>query len=500
MINEKFEELLRVQEKIKGYSFSYSNIYLLPYLRIIVGYYENIGIAKVNPEEVIKFAKNISFKEKIGMSFFFFKQYLSAKRRPANETNLLDVFDEVDVLYFSHDKHLKEVKNQKINVWTSPIDQIITNNFSLRSETIQLTDDGRQGELSRRLYNLKKKVYLKRSFKQLLSAFRMNVAAASNVNGFNEFIKALDESKLGVTFSYGEVNERIEYMIESIQFFKELLIAKKPKVVFIYSFYMEKFLAVVYAARSLNIPVVEIQHGLIRPHHFAYTHWDKVGLQNLFFLPNYCLTHDEPTAALINSTAGHHIRAFFVGNFNLIEELKKRIVNPQSTILSKENISDRHILVTTSTTEFLPEELCNTIKNDHDFVWHIKLHPRYTNELGCQQYINTFKGKNVRIYYKEDLSVFDFFELCSVHITEWSYVAIEAEALGLTNIIVGDVGRDLYSDQINQGSFFYSYTEQDIVKILSDYSIFDRKNRKAIAPELAEQRLLRFFKQEILKE
>ncbi|MCX6181184.1 MAG: hypothetical protein NT150_04570 [Bacteroidetes bacterium] len=423
--------------------------------------------------------------------------FIAKKQNSGSRKNSLQN-EPVDVLFFSSTQAVKKKNGKKINIWTSPIFDILAANFRLKQETIEMYENIDGGEVSQALVKNRNKYYLQKSYKHLLSAFGLKTDSVLEMEGLKDFIGYLENSEFGVTFSAGSLEQRLELLVNNVKFFNKFFSAKKPKVIFTHAFYSDDFLAVVYAARSMGIPVVEIQHGLIRPYSFAYTHWNSRDSASMFFVPDYCLTHDEGTAELINETSGNYMKAFYTGNFNLLEELRERKENPSENILKNENKELRHILVTTTNGELLSEKIITAINKDSQYIWHVKLHPRYSSDALYAQYKSILPGQNVRIYYKENLSVYDFFELCSVHITEFSYVAIEAQVVGLTNIIIGEIGRDIFSDEIEKGIFYSCATEEDIAKVLADYRIFDNDKKNSFQADQAEQRLLKFFKKEIL--
>ncbi|MFM7023636.1 MAG: hypothetical protein ACKOXB_11735 [Flavobacteriales bacterium] len=497
MIKKNFEALLQIQEKMKSFSFEYSGIDFWPFLRMVIGYKENLKVPQISAQEIQKYKTKHTFKQKLGLSLLFFRQYRAIKKVSFKRIKSIDALEGADILYFSHVLHMKMRDGEEVNVWTSPILKILQKHYSFRQQTLIITEDGSRGEINEALQYINKRYFRTRGIEYFFSALGIDRFGINEMNGMKELIAELEQSPLGVTITMGTMYERIGLMACKIQFFKKLFRAKKPRAIFLYSFYMDSYLAIVYAARSLGIPVIEIQHGLIKPWHFAYSHWNQSERKSIFFLPDYCLTHDEETARLINETSGQHTQAHYIGNFNLIEELRQRKEHTQ-TLLSKEDPKEEHILVTTSGNDFLPAELSAAIAADSKYIWHIKLHPRYTLDTLYARYKTTFTGSNVRIYYNENVSVYDFFQLCKVHITENSYVAIEAEAAGLKNIIIGDLGRDAFADQIEKGIYYTCLSETDIHDTLSDHTIFE-KNKNSSYPDNAEERFLNFYKKTILK-
>ena len=81
MSRKNFDDLLDIQEKLKNFSFTYANINFWPLFRIVVGYNDNFEKKKLSKKEIEKFNELLSFKQNIGVAFFFYKEYLKLRKK-----------------------------------------------------------------------------------------------------------------------------------------------------------------------------------------------------------------------------------------------------------------------------------------------------------------------------------------------------------------------------------------------------------------------------------
>jgi len=490
MRNDKFTELLRLENDFKNDSFFFQNIDFWPWIRIVIGYNESLRISPIDKQGIDRFSEQYTFKQKLGLAWYYFKKYRS---QPKIETDANQDFKKADVLFVSHELHCRKVQGSKINVWIHLFEQQIKQNNNISTEIYKSSKN------SAFLQRVKKKHFKQMSFSFLLSSIGIKQKDPLQNNSIQKLVSALNHSSFGVTFSSGELRERMLMLAMMIEEFTIFFRKNKPKVIFLYAYYMDEFLALCHAARELGIVVVEIQHGLIKPKHFAYTDWIKRADEKKYFLPTYCLTHDNETANCINRSWLNGIKAYFVGNSNIALELLEKSIPERIKLFKDEDVNKTHVLVTTSNNHFISAEFIRVINNaNENIVWHFKLHLRYTTLEMYLKYKEMFSNVNVRVYFENTYSVYDFFSLCSIHVTEESYVAIEAEAFGLTNIILGGIGADVFTDQISKNNFYSCLNAEEFITVLNKM-ILQKKHQIQDSMVHDFEKNTKYFLNEILK-
>ncbi|MFM7023957.1 MAG: hypothetical protein ACKOXB_13380 [Flavobacteriales bacterium] len=491
-MTKNFKEFLLIQEKLKGHSFAYKGVSLLPFLRMAFCYNDYVGAERISAAEVNQYKQKLGFKQKIGLALYFFSKYLKS---PVVATNYFNHPRKVDNLFFAIPSHNKVKGEAMNNVWVTPLIKC----YQEKRNTEQQLLWNYTEEFST-YWALDKKYNLATAQNFFLSAFGFKSRLISEIDGFSELFDLLKQSSFGITITMGALQSRIENLLLHIEFYKKVYRAYQPKAVFVYSFYYDANLAAVYAAKAMGIKTIDVQHGLIKFTHYAYTDWKGLKKDELLFLPDYCLTHDEETAEVINNSE-QGMKGYFTGNVNKATEVEfRKTQKAEDSFLIPINPATRNILIT-AIEHILHKDILSVVRNAKQFTWHIKLHPRYTTAEMLQHYQDMFQEvSHVHVYHKEKADLYDFLELCDLHITEMSYSAIEAEEQGLNNIIFGEGGKEQFHHQIAEGKYISCVSAAELEKVLSREESFLKKaktNEQSL--EKVNGRLLKFYEEMILK-
>src|SRR5690606_27241935 len=149
----------------------------------------------------------------------------------------------------------------------------------------------------------------------------------------------------------------------------------KPKVVF--SVYPGGYLGYNYAFKEHNIPVVELQHGVIYPLHFSYN--TILFKKSKLFKPDYIFTYgkkDKECLEKLNFLKKDNI--FVVGSYGL-QKLKE--VNTDNGKYIKEVIGNGKIIISIIATVNDVEELYDfalKLENESIHNYKILLLPRHS--------------------------------------------------------------------------------------------------------------------------
>jgi hypothetical protein len=246
--------------------------------------------------------------------------------------------------------------------------------------------------------------------------------------------------------------KRLPVKLDSLMAYADAssLLLKKycPETITGLCYYNEAMFAMHYMANKMNIENFDVQHGGQGSLHSMYTFANfPIGGSNV--LPKTFWCWDQVSAKHIKSwlDSQNYHRVEVNGNPWINFQLEKY---SNQEILSKEKI----ILYTLQERE-LEEYILKTIKlTPESFVWWIRLHPRMLDAkanierqlelIGCKDKVEIVKATHypLPVLLKESF----------VHISKFSGSIIEAVLVNTPNIIIDEVGVEIYEDYIVSGN------------------------------------------------
>ena len=242
------------------------------------------------------------------------------------------------------------------------------------------------------------------------------------------------------------INESIAIFWYMKGFFKKLLSSISPKLVLIVCGYGRINMAIVQACRELNIPSVELQHGLITENHPGYVKTMKS--DNRDCVPEYLLTYGDFFADIVRRGNLFEKEKVVSVGFPYLEEVKKS--KPVIDEKLKEFISSfaRNILITSQWTvaeeikKFTIDLSKELIKNRLNVGIIFKPH-----QHDWREYTNIENHGNIFLASKYD-DIYEILKVVDIHSTVYSTSGIEALAFGKPNIFV-DTGKTNVTDIID---------------------------------------------------
>ena len=300
------------------------------------------------------------------------------------------------------------------------------------------------------------------------------------------------------------LKRRVHKIIELKNFFKKYINCIKPKIAFLTTHYSDDHIAYTLACKDLNIPVIDIQHGVQGDLHLAYGSWIKVPINSYITFPNYFwVWTDSEKIAIENWSKDIKNISVIVGG-NLFSKLWKHdksvLVNTYDNffrlLLSSE--SSTTILLTISPhTEALMNETWKALKEtQYKYNWLIRIHPSMTNTL--PNFVKSLKDKGIVKFEAIETSKFPLYSLLrnvNIHITAQSSCVIEAEEFKIFSLITSDYGCELYQKQLTNKSAVYCESYKEIITGIINYSSFSRVNlndvNNDILPYICNKFLLR---------
>ncbi|MGB3947099.1 MAG: hypothetical protein WBM13_03885 [Bacteroidia bacterium] len=288
-------------------------------------------------------------------------------------------------------------------------------------------------------------------FKEEISIDDNAITQLKDFSVFKEFIH---------TSGIGDINEIKKEFVDSL---KEVLVWEKlwlhylregnPQLSVITCYYSLPMFGYVLASKKLNIPCVDMQHGVIGSLAplYNYKNIQEDNYSNL--LPDFFWVWDKNSAdALVKSIRKERV---FIGGNTWIHYIKsKEITNEFS--------SKKIILYTLQdglTPLFLPK-IVEAIKQRGDkYQWWIRMHPRMTPSEVEQVYAEIKKNslqKYVEIEKANEIPLPQILSQSEIHVSNYSGCLTEANIIGVPyNITIHEVGRNVYADFINSKEVFY---------------------------------------------
>jgi UDP-N-acetylglucosamine 2-epimerase len=238
-------------------------------------------------------------------------------------------------------------------------------------------------------------------------------------------------------------------------------------------YYSTPGFAMIKACKELNIPVIDIQHGIQGDHHYAYGSWEKYDLEGSeSLLPDIFYLWSKDEAESIGKWKNNDIRVFIGGNDYLdmwrygdINEISENIERLQEKYdLEKYK---KIILYTLSGFDVVNQSIIEAInKSPKDWFWFIRMHPKRTDlipfwreelkECNCDYAIKDIEKEPLYLLMK----------LSDIHLTERSSTVMEAEKFGLHSIVTEEESKGLFKQYIDSGNTVFANTPDQIKRYI----------------------------------
>ena len=212
----------------------------------------------------------------------------------------------------------------------------------------------------------------------------------------------------------------------------------RPKLLYINCFYMLVTTSAIIAARLLDIPTVEQQHGVIGKNHMSYVVPQQLKPTTKFPLCDKMIVWGEHTKRLLVGTGVYRPECVAVCGFPRIDALLGALPARSQTLAQLGIPSDAQVALYTSgvVSRDFWSAILDSIKHGPDSAqayWIMKLHPRDKSRPKWEAAISKYQIQRVKVVEGE----FDFYALlaaCDVHISFISTTFIESAILGKPNL------------------------------------------------------------------
>lgn len=268
-----------------------------------------------------------------------------------------------------------------------------------------------------------------------------------------------------------------------------------PKVLYVECAYSPTHLLFVYAAKSLNIPVVEFQHGLISDKHVGYKYNKETYKKDP--VPDYICVYGSYFGQMIqNMNPDLKLNIIEYGNLLLYEEVSKEFNNNTNDYNNK-NKDTYDYLITTQGEEFAKywnEFLLRLLEVDKSSNILLKVHP---NEIMIYKQLYGQILSNPRVTFAENYNIYDCLKMSKKHLSCFSTCHYEALVYNVPTYVVKFPGWEHVNTlkNYNVGFFntadeFISYIKEEKENILFDKfkkDFFDIDSNKINIKKLEEK-------------
>ena len=390
--------------------------------------------------------------------------------------------EELDFIFIENGTNRAEIQNSYYFTRTDPIrDLLEEKGYSCKTEILG--------------YNIHPPLYKKGVFFQFsldylaLSSkirrfFGIDTIKQKSLPNYNSFLKYLVEIGVGDGgFKLKDLLKQISFMQRYRIYFEKKLKKQSPKAVFILCYYSTYGFALISACKNLNIPVIDIQHGIQSDYHFAYGKFKKILARRDSLLPDIFYVWGKKELKTIDSWKSKEMSVFIGGNnyldiwkddhSSLSESFTEKLKNTYSL-----NKYKKVILFTVHPLEGYDKEIVEAIKESpKDWFWFVRLHPTRTAMLGyIKERIGDVKC-GIAIEKVHTLPLYALLKVSDVHITERSTTIMEASVLGIKSIMTLELSKDLFRREVQMGMAQYVNAVKKILYYIESSSRVRMENK-----------------------
>lgn len=212
----------------------------------------------------------------------------------------------------------------------------------------------------------------------------------------------------------------------------------RPRLLYINAYYGLPVTSAIVAAKTLNIPTLEQQHGVIARNHTAYLVPKEMKVASEFPLCDTMLVWGDYTKRLLTEKGVYEPERVAVSGFPRLDSLISSLP-PRSETLARLDIPlHAHVVLYTSNMNasgFLSDILSSVqnLPDDAEMYWIVKLHPREKTRHIWEEAIKQRELENVKVV-EDGVDFYALLAACDIHASFVSTTMIEAAVLGKLNL------------------------------------------------------------------
>lgn len=297
------------------------------------------------------------------------------------------------------------------------------------------------------------------------------VGNPGEIDGFDVLSTFLRENRIVSDLGHEHFVVLLESMLAQARLFRVLLDQVSPRVAFLVCYYHDRGMAFLKACRDLGIPSVEVEHSIIESQCMYYANWTRVPKEGYELLPDRFWTWGEPAARTLRTWAdacpGRHV-PLVGGNLWLARHL------PAPALMRDREGCERVILFTLAgipfepVSDLIPAAFTEALSlAPSGWRWIVRLHYKMDERIRCLVAEHLVSWSHLLdIQLSTTALLYDLIKACDVHLCTVSTTQLEAEALGVPNIVLGEMGRAHFSSEIAAGVYFHAPDGRTLVDLI----------------------------------
>lgn len=230
----------------------------------------------------------------------------------------------------------------------------------------------------------------------------------------------------------------------------------------------------ILAAKTLDIPIFEVQHGMFTKNHLIYSYPNILCKDEDIIVPNLLFTFDECWGKNINVP----FRRLAVGNsyFALdgecLDEIKKSKNRNKLLVISSKVHS-----------EILKKVVCDILGKTNNIEIIYKLHPNeFSDVIYYKEFFSKFRQVNV---IANEIAIKDLFKMTKLVLLINSTIFYEALNYGLPIVVYKKMNYDSFIEYSDMDNVFFVDIYEDILDVF--YGLLNVINRKSFFKTFDEE-------------
>lgn len=330
-------------------------------------------------------------------------------------------------------------------------------------------------------------------------------SAVNRIVSLSKKTRALDRALRAISQSFPEIDGyRCTHLTKGIgyrSYFRKLFVSTKPRAVFVTYFYNPICMALIASAKSLGIPVIDLQHGK-QGIQGMYYGWSRVPTFGYQTLPDHFWMWGRPAADSLASKMPRplHHKPFVGGNLwiKTFRETPQRF-EPEALNTFRTHCEKfkQIILVSLQHNATVPSAVLDAMRARRpDRLWLIRCHPivnAHSRDEIASQLQQAGAGEAFDIHSASDLPLFSLLALSTHHVTEWSSVCYEAEAFDVPTTFVHAEAQLHFGEMIRKNYFQYAADGNALLESIEKPKIPPGKSGFFESPENCEGQFPNFL-------
>jgi hypothetical protein len=235
----------------------------------------------------------------------------------------------------------------------------------------------------------------------------------------------------------------------------------KPKKIFLNCYYGMDRMAASYVGKEMDIPVIELQHGVITSRHLAY--FTSVNIEPNPY-PSYLFCFGERFKKFVSPFICDAKNVFVTGNY-YIDYIKRNEAKNRALFIKKySNISSKKI-VTVAGQDIFDNYVLEFIEKISEF--HCDIYFIYIPRIMSPELVH-YSHKDISI--ETELDVYQCMQNSHITSTVYSTCAIESLAFGTPVILINiqNLAKSIYADFFSPSdAVFYADTPEEYVSCIT---------------------------------